>query len=229
MNKFGGRFKYSKILQLIDRVDSAITSNITKVKIRRDMKALVGQFAQYEVCFGNRFNVKPNGLNIKSTGFKIAGESSTVYITDTPQIIAGAPGNQSNVNNRTQASNLFLSRPQVLSAEKGTLSLVKNDANGNRVVVAKDAGIVDYKKGEVILNTINIVETERPNNIVEIQAFPESNDVIGLKDLYLSFNVSSSTINMVKDVIASGEDISGVAFTRDYYTSSYSNGALERK
>ena len=220
MNKFGGRFKYSKILQLIDRVDSAITSNITKVKIRRDMKALVGQFAQYEVCFGNRFNVKPNGLNIKSTGFKIAGESSTVYITDTPQIITGTPGNQSNVNNRTQASNVFLSRPQVLSAEKGTLSLVKNDANGNRVVVAKDAGIVDYKKGEVILNTINIVETERPNNIVEIQAFPESNDVIGLKDLYLSFNVSSSTINMVKDVIASGEDISGVAFTRDYYTSS---------
>ena len=64
MNKFGGRFKYSKILQLIDRVDSAITSNITKVKIRSDMKALVGQFAQYEVCFGNRFNVKPNGLNL---------------------------------------------------------------------------------------------------------------------------------------------------------------------
>ena len=76
---------------------------------------------------------------------------------------------------------------------------------------------------------MNIVETERPNNIIEIQAFPESNDVVGLKDLYLSFNVPSSTINMVKDVIASGEDISGVSFTRDYYTSSYSNGDLERK
>ena len=84
MNRFGGRFKYSKILQLIDRVDNAITSNITKVKIRRDMKALIGQFAQYEICFGNRFNVKPNGLNIKSTGFKISGESSVVYFTDVP-------------------------------------------------------------------------------------------------------------------------------------------------
>jgi len=50
-----------------------------------------------------------------------------------------------------------------------------------------------------------------------------------LKDLYLSLDIPSSTINMVKDVIASGEDISGVSFTRDYYTSSYSNGALERK
>ena len=35
--------------------------------------------------------------------------------------------------------------------------------------------------------------------------------------------------NTVKDVIASGEDVSGVVFTRDYYTSSYSNGDLERK
>ena len=79
MNRFGGRFKYSKVLQLIDRVDDSITSNITKVRIRRDMKVLKNQFAQYELCFGNRFHVNPNGLNIKSTGFKIAGESSLVY------------------------------------------------------------------------------------------------------------------------------------------------------
>ena len=221
MNRFGGRFKYSKILQLIDRVDTAITSNITKVKIRRDMKALVNQFAQYEICFGNRFNVKPNGLNIKSTGFRVLGESAMVYLTDAPTV--------PNVSNATDASQIYLRRPQNLNLEKGILSLVKIGANGQRIVVAKEAGVVDYMKGEVILNTLNIIETERPNNIIEIQAFPESNDVVGLKDLYLSFNVPSSTINMVKDVIASGEDISGVSFTRDYYTSSYSNGDLERK
>ena len=93
----------------------------------------------------------------------------------------------------------------------------------------KDAGIVDYKKGEIILNTINITSTASQNNIIEVQAFPESNDVVGLKDLYLSFDVSKSTINTLQDVIASGEDVSGVVFTRDYYTSSYSNGDLERK
>lgn len=201
MNRFGGRFKYSKILQLIDRVDNAITSNITKVKIRRDMKVLIGQFAQYEICFGNRFNVKPNGLNIKSTGFKLSGESSVVYLTDVPNA----------------------------DLMKGVISVVKVNSNGEKVIVAKDAGIVDYMKGEVILNTLNIVETDRPNNIIEIQAYPESNDVVGLKDLYLSFSISNSEINMIKDVIASGEDISGVSFTRDYYTSSYSNGDLERK
>ena len=68
-NRFGGRFKYSKMLQVIDKTDTAITSNITKVIIRRDLKATVNQFAQYELCFGNRFHVDPSGFNIKSTGF----------------------------------------------------------------------------------------------------------------------------------------------------------------
>ena len=53
MNKFGGRFKYSKMLQVIDKTDTALTSNITKVIIRRDLKVTVNQFAQYELCFGN--------------------------------------------------------------------------------------------------------------------------------------------------------------------------------
>jgi hypothetical protein len=93
----------------------------------------------------------------------------------------------------------------------------------------KSVGTVDYHKGEILLNTINITSTVADNDLIEIQAFPESNDVIGLKDLYITFDVSNSRINMVKDVIASGEDVSGVIFSRDYYTSSYSNGELERK
>ena len=194
LNKFGGRFKYSKVSTLIDRIDNGITSNITKVIIRRDLKALLNQFAQYELCFGNRFNINPAGYNIKSTGFTITGFSDTAYITDVPN---------KNISGNLDGSHM------------GTLSVVtKNNKNEQRVIV-KDAGIVDYKKGEVILNTINITSTANENNIIEIQAFPESNDVVGLKDLYLSFDVSKSTINTVKDVIASGEDVSGVVFTSD--------------
>ena len=111
----------------------------------------------------------------------------------------------------------------------GTLSVVTKNNKGEQRVIVKDAGVVDYKKGEVILNTINITSTISQNNIIEVQAFPESNDIVGLKDLYLSFDVSNSSINTIKEVIASGEDVSGVVFTRDYYTSSYSNGDLERK
>tara|TARA_B100000575_G_C23123170_1_gene650277 strand:+ start:472 stop:2421 length:1950 start_codon:yes stop_codon:yes gene_type:complete len=208
INKFGGRFKYSKALQLIDRVDSAITSNITKVKIRRDMKVLINQFAQYELCFGNKFHINPEGYNIKSTGFKVSGSDSTVFFTDVPN---------KNANGSLDGSN------------KGVLSAISRDNKNELRVIVKSVGMVDYAKGEILLNTINITETNADNDIIEIQAFPDSNDVIGLKDLYLSFDVSNTKINMVKDVIASGEDVSGVVFSRDYYTSSYSNGKLERE
>ena len=208
LNKFGGRFKYSKVSTLIDRIDNGITSNITKVIIRRDLKALLNQFAQYELCFGNKFNINPAGYNIKSTGFTINGFNDIAYITDVPN---------KNTSGNLDGSNL------------GTLSVVSKNNKGQQRVLIKDAGIVDYMKGEVILNTINITSTVSQNNIIEIQAFPESNDVVGLKDLYLNFDVSKSTINTTKDVIASGEDVSGVVFQRDYYTSSYSNGDLERK
>ena len=208
INKFGGRFKYSKINQLIDRVDDGITSNITKVIIRRDLKALLNQFAQYELCYGNRFNINPAGFNIKSTGFTLSGSTDIAYLTDVP--------------NKDASGNLD-------GSMKGTISVVTKNNKNQLVVLIKDAGGVDYMKGEILLNTINISSTVTQNNIIEVQAFPESNDVIGLKDLFVSFDVSNSTINMVKDVIASGEDVSGVVFTRDYFTSSYSNGVLERK
>ena len=208
INKFGGRFKYSKINQLIDRVDNGITSNITKIIIRRDLKASINQFAQYELCFGNRFNINPAGYNIKSTGFTVSGSDKIAYLTDIP--------------NKNSAGDLD-------GSMKGTVSIVSKNNKNQQVVLVKGAGIVDYKKGEVILNTVNFTSTVAENNIVEVQAYPESNDVVGLKDLFVSFNVSNSTINMKEDVIASGEDVSGVVFTRDYFTSSYSNGVLERK
>ena len=59
------------------------------------------------------------------------------------------------------------------------------------------------------MGTINVVSTVKPNNIIEIQAFPESNDVVGLRDLYLNFDIAASEINMIKDVISSGDEISG--------------------
>ena len=201
LNKFGGRFKYSKVINVIDNIDSAISSNISRVIIRRNLKALTNQFAQYELCYGNRFHINPEGRNIKSTGFTILNETDTVYFTDIP-------------NKKSDGS--------LDGSGKGVIAIVKGD--GDQVVVAS-VGTVDYIHGEVTLNTINITSTVKSNNVVEIQAFPESNDILSLKDLYLVFSIDNSMINMVKDTITSGEQISGVGYK---VTSSYSNGALIR-
>ena len=210
LNAFGGRFKYSKVLQVIDSVDNAITSNITKVIMRRDLKVLLNSPTQYEICYGNKFHVVSEGKNIKSTGFYITGETDIVYFTDTP-----------NSDLKTGVISIVKKIPVV--------GVATTETTFKTPVVVPSAGTVNYETGEIILNSVTITSTEMPQDIIEIQAFPESNDVIGLKDLYISFNLSKSRINMIKDVIASGDDISGVIFsTKDYYRSSYSNGELTR-
>ena len=200
LNKFGGRLKYSKLLKVIDDTDQAITSNITKIRIRRNLQVVINQFSQYELCFGNKFYVDPNGFNIKSTGFSIFGKSGVLYFSDVPN------------------SDL----------KTGILRVIEILSDGSIKNVISSAGSVDYEKGEVNITTINFLSTEKPNNIVEIQAFPRSNDIVGLKDLYVSLNVSNSSINMVRDVISSGDEVSGTQFTRDFYSSSYPNGSIIR-
>ena len=201
MNKFGGRFKYSKVQQVIDQTDTAITSNITRVIIRRDLKVVFNQFAQYELCYGNRFHVRAKGLNIKSSGFYVSNNSAPVYVTDIP-----------NEDLKT-----------------GVLALIEITEEGEYKVIAPSAGTVDYLKGEVMIDTVNITRTVNGSEVIEIQAIPESNDVVGLKELYLDFSLSKSKINMVRDVISSGDEITGTTFINDFYTSSYLNGQLIRE
>tara|TARA_B100001250_G_scaffold107339_1_gene90528 strand:+ start:1589 stop:3508 length:1920 start_codon:yes stop_codon:yes gene_type:complete len=199
LNAFGGRFKYSEVAKIIDETNKAITSNITKVTLRRDLKPVFNAFTQYELCFGNAFRVVTEGKNIKSTGFTIEGNVNTVYLTDLPHA----------------------------DGKTGDIAIIQlTEYSGEEPpVIVPSAGTVDYVKGEVIINTINITGTTLGSGLIEIQAYPESNDIIGLKDLYLQLDMSNTKINMVKDTISSGQQISGIGYK---VTSSYSNGTLTR-
>ena len=194
VNKFGGRFKYSKALSLIDSVDTSITSNITLVKIRRNLKSVLGKFAQYEVCFGNMFHTQESAYNIVSTGFTIEGVIGTVYLAD-----------------------------EVITREKGRIFFFTYNEGGTPNIVKKNAGTVDYMHGEILIDTVNILSTVIANDVVEIQAIPHSNDIVGLRDLYIKFDMTNTTINMIQDLIASGENTSGSRFvhTHSYYTPTF--------
>jgi len=200
LNKFGGRFKYSESQRIVDRANPSITSNIMRVQMRRDLKCLINQVAQYELCFGNQFHILEGGGTVKSTGFTIQGSEEIVYLTDIPR-----------------ADGLF-----------GDIAIFKPAIveGGDSEVVIKSAGTVDYTKGEILINAVQITSTVKGNDTVEVQVFPESNDVVGLKDLYLSLDLSNSQINIVRDTISSGQQISGIGYQ---VTSSYSNGSLIRQ
>ena len=194
INKFGGRFKYSKAISLIDSVDSAITSNITLVTIRRNLKAVLGQFAQYEICYGNHIHSQESAYNVVSTGFTIEGVTGTVYMAD-----------------------------EVVDRETGRMFFFTYTEGGTPNIVKKNAGTVKYLIGEVLIDTVNITSTTITNDVIEIQAIPHSNDVVGLRDLYIKFDMTNTTINMVQDLISSGENTSGSRFPHihSYYTPTF--------
>jgi hypothetical protein len=199
LNSFGGRFKYSKVSSLIDNTSTSITSNITKIKIRRDLQPEFNKLATYEICFGNQFHIKKlnsdgRGYNIKSTGFEVKDISGTLYISDVPK------------NN-----------------ENGIIFLFKL-VDGVVVVVNNNAGTVDYMKGEIKLTTITFTSSVSSAGI-EIEAIPESNDVLALKDIYLELDTTKLNVSVLEDVITSGENTSATQYP---VTSSYVNGNYTR-
>jgi len=200
LNKYGARFKYSKFLKIIDDSSDSITSNITKIKIRRDLRPIINSPTEYEICFGNEFHINSNsGFNIKSSGFSVTGISGTIYLTDIPT-----------------------------NDSVGSIIFFRLNSQSQASVTKQSVGTIDYKKGEIRLNPVIINSTLKTNGgvpIIEISAIPKSNDVIGLQDLYLQLDTTNSTLNMLSDTISSGSDTSGTSFKT---TSSYSNGILVR-
>tara|TARA_Y100001963_G_scaffold159683_1_gene264590 strand:- start:3313 stop:5391 length:2079 start_codon:yes stop_codon:yes gene_type:complete len=201
LNTFGARFKYSKALNLIDQTDSAITSNITRVSMRRDMRPALSDLATYELCYGNAFNVNSlNGYNIKSSGFTISGVSGTVYLSDIP-----------NPDRKT-----------------GRIILFKLLSSNQVAIIRNNIGSIEYTKGEILLNALIITSTVLSSDqpVIQISGTPKSYDVIGLQDLYLQLDNSNSLVTMVSDTISSGADISGSNYI---VSSSFPNGRDDRE
>ena len=202
MNKYGARFKYSKFGSLIDNSNEAITSNVTQIDIRRDLRVVLNSIAEYSIGFGNSFYIKSmSGYNIKSSAFRIAGIQEDVYVSDIPN------------TNKVNGSLFFFTLPAVGSQSP--------------TIIRRNVGFIDYKNGVVTFNPINIQSGMQKDGqtVIEISASPASNDVIGLQDLYLQLDISNSTFETVVDEIASGLDPSG----SNYITSaSYPNGNLVR-
>jgi|TARA_B100000214_G_C23969480_1_gene629373 hypothetical protein len=185
INDFGGRFKYSKVVGLIDDSARGVTSNITRVKMRRDITPELNTFATYELCYGNGFYQQCGGYGVRSSGFTVNGIDGTLYLGDVP----------------TEGTTV------------GKIVFFKL-VNNLPLVVKNDAGTIDYTHGELILDVVNITGTSLSSGVIEIETIPESNDVIALKDLYLQLDVSNSTVKALPDVVSSGENTSATSYVK---------------
>ena len=199
LNQYGARFKYSRFLKVIDSSHESVTSNITTVEMRRDLRLATSEVAEYAIDFGNQFHIKSmNGFNIRSSAFRVLNINTDVYLYDVPDS----------------------------TGEKGQVSLFSLDEGSSTPVIQRrNVGVINYQTGRITLDPINIVSGKTKDNvdIMEISVAPESNDIIGLQDLYLQLD--KSVVEMVVDQISSGQDPSGSTYT---VTTSYKNGSIIR-
>ena len=185
INQFGGRIKYSKLLNVIDKVDNAITSNITVLKMRRNLVPVYDSFANYELCYGNQFHADKEGFNVKSSPFRITGVAGDIFLTDFP-----------NDDDPT----------------KGTVKFFTIDSDNKITYINNNAGSVDYSKGEILIYPVSISSSSLLNRI-EIGVIPESNDIVAKENLYIVLDTTAnSTLTLLEDIISSGLNKSGTSY-----------------
>ena len=177
-NKFGGKFKYSKAQNIIDDSERSITSNITRIMMRKNITVDLNQRVNYKICYGNRVNQQTStDPAIISSGFKIVGDDiNTYYLNDD-----GA----------------------------GTLRLYYVKGTGEFEYIDGLWGSVDYDMGEIVINDLILQSTAVTNNTLQLKAVPKSNDLVSLRETYITLGIDNSVITVVEDTISSGSNLSG--------------------
>ena len=177
-NKFGGKFKYSKVQNIIDAAERSITSNITRVTMRKNVTVDLNTRVNYKICYGNRINKQTStDPAVLSSGFKIVGDDVNTY---------------------------FLNDDGT-----GTLRLYYVKGTGEFEYIDGLWGSVDYDMGEIVINDLIIQSTSVTNNTLQIKATPKSNDLVSLRETYITMGIDNSVITVIEDTISSGSNLSG--------------------
>ena len=177
-NKFGGKFKYSKLQSIIDTAETAITSNITRLKMRKNVTVDLNARVNYKICYGNRIKAGTSAKpTVSTSGFKVVGDDFNIYYLN--------------------------------DDGSGLLRLYYVKGTGEYEYVDGLWGTVDYSMGEIVINDLIISMTTIANNQLQISAIPESNDIISLRETYLTVGIDNTTVSVVEDTISSGSNLSG--------------------
>ncbi len=201
LSVFDGVFRFSKISTLIDSSNSAIVSNTTTIRLRKSFTPTLNTSTTYNVYYRNAIYNPHSGHNsssggiIQTTGFKISGNSDTVYFLDDDG--AGNLRRYSLVGGvRTYANNT-----------QGTI-----DYNSGALTISSlNVSSVENIRGSV-------------STVIEITTTPESNDVVPVRGQVLEIDTSNSTVFVEADTFVGGSSDAGVGYTTtSSYTSTSSN------
>ena len=190
LSQFDGIFRYSKVTGLIDGTDSSILSNITTLKIRKDFTPTLASSTKYNVYFRNALYNPHSGHNsaeggiLESSGFKVSGDSSTVFFLD--------DDGQGNVRRYSFS---------------GATRVYANETQGT---IDYDTGAITINSLSVLSveNIRGAVSTK-----IELTVVPNSNDVVPVRDQILEIDTANSSITVSADTFVGGSSDAGVGYT----------------
>ncbi len=190
LTQFDGVFRYSKLTGLIDGTDSSILSNITTLKIRKDFTPTLASSTKYNVYFRNALFNPHSGHNaaaggiLETSGFKISGDSSTVFFLD--------DDGQGNVRRYS-----FSGATRVYANEtQGTIDYSTGAITINSLSVLS----VENIRGEA-------------STKIELTVVPQSNDIVPVRDQVLEIDIANSSITVSADAFVGGSSDAGVGYT----------------
>ena len=183
-------FRYSKVVELIDDVDTSILSNITTLRIRKNFTPTIGSSTRYDVYFRNSLynphsgHKSASGGILSSTGFKVTGDTTTVYYLD----------------------------------DDGTGNVRRFYFVGSvRTYVNNTQGTIDYSTGQITINSLNVSNVENirgaASTVIELTVQPNSNDIVPVRDQILEIDTANSSITVSADTFVGGSADAGVGCT----------------
>lgn len=182
IKNFDSVFRYSKFVNLIDRADKGIVSNITTLRCERNFDAILNQESKYTINFYNPIFTQGPGspTNLSSTGFNVAGRVQTIYLDD------DGAGN--------------------------VRSYYLEEGSSTKVYVNNTQGAIDYATGKIIIDQLNITGTVLDNNRVELFITLNSNDIVSVRNVLLQISEQDITVNTIVDKVATGESSAGTEY-----------------
>jgi len=194
LGQFDGLFRHSKFIETINKVDTAILSNITTVKMHKSFTATTTGSTTYTIKYNNAFynphsahNASAGGILV-SSGFKINGDTTNEYFLDDD----GA----GNVR-------LYYLVGQTRTYTNNTL------------------GTIDYTNGTITLNSLFITEVSNvdgaTSTAVRLTVIPNSVDIIPVRNQVLEIDETNTTVTVSADDY---DTTSGIGYTA---TSSYAS------
>jgi len=189
LQRFDGIFRYSKIVGIIDNTDPSIVSNITTIKIKKTITPVLNSPQKYNIYFRNALYNPVTGYNASNGGIL---QSSGFKIN----------GDTTNI--------YYLDDDGAGNIRRYRLS------GSTRIYTAAPQGTINYKTGEIKLNTLNITSVENirgnTSSFIEITVVPESNDIVPVRDQILEIDLTNSSITVEVDTFAVGSSDAGINY-----------------